>query len=152
MERNGSWMQTAHGRVFWPLDPRAEEVHLDDIAWALSYQIRFAGHALGPYTVAEHCVRVARLARSMGATRGEVKAALLHDASEAYVVDVPRPLKPYLKEYKAIERRVQDAIATRFDMPLGCFEWPIVHKCDGAMLATEARDIMLPPPRDWEPL
>jgi len=147
--RNGDWIQTANGRVFWPIDPRPEEVHLDDIAHALAHQVRFAGHCRGAYSVAQHCVLVAQLAQRMTTMQHIVKAALLHDASEAYVIDVPRPLKPFLAGYKEIESRVQDAIAIRFGLEPGCFDDPLIKHCDNVMLSTERRDIMAEPPRAW---
>jgi hypothetical protein len=133
-------MQTAHGRQFWPLDPRPEEVHIDDIAHALSNMCRFAGHCREFYSVAEHCVRVSALANA--AEPEHALAALLHDATEAYVVDVPRPLKPFLDGYKSIEARVARAIETRFGLAIGALDSPFVKHWDEVLLATEARDIM----------
>lgn len=71
---------------------------------------------------------------------------LMHDASEAYVVDVPRPLKYWLEGYKRIENAVMDAIAERFslgNMP------PEVKDADMAILADEAEQLMAPPPEPW---
>lgn len=141
--RLGNWMQTATGRMFWPLDPRAGEVFIEDIAASLSKQCRFAGHCKAFYSVAEHSVLVSRLVPPEAALHG-----LLHDASEAYVVDVPRPLKPYLSEYKGIEDRVWEAIADRFGLPR---EMPSEIKlADNAMLIAEAQQNMLAPPADWK--
>lgn len=137
--RVGDWMQTAHGRKFWPLDPRPEEIHIDDIAHALSNACRFAGHVQKFYSVAEHSVRVARLA---GTDRKMALAGLLHDAAEAYVVDIPRPLKRHLRGYKEIEARVARMIERRFDMETGILDHPAVKHWDETMLATEARDLM----------
>jgi hypothetical protein len=141
--RKGDWMQTATGREFWPLDPRPEEVCIEDIAHALANQCRFAGHCRQFYSVAQHSVLVSRQFSGR-----EVRLwGLLHDASEAYVVDVPRPLKPFLSGYGEIEDRVMAAICDRFDLPR---EMPKeIRVADTAILADEARDIMLPPPRPW---
>ncbi len=107
--RKGDWMQTYSGGKFWPLDPRASEVNITDIAHALSLQSRFGGHTLGFYSVAEHSVHVARAASA------ENKLwALLHDASEAYVSDVIRPLKRFLAGFQEIEDRVQAVICEAF--------------------------------------
>ena len=110
--RKGDWLQTYSGRQFWPLDPRAEEVFIEDIAHALSMQCRYAGHCLRFYSVAEHSVLLARHVSPENRLW-----ALLHDASEAYLVDVPRPVKPFLPGYKQAENAVMAAICDRFGLP-----------------------------------
>jgi 5'-deoxynucleotidase YfbR-like HD superfamily hydrolase len=109
--RVGNWSQTFTGLQFWPCDPRREDVRVEDIAHALALQCRFAGHCRVPYSVAEHSVRVAEWVwdETSGDRRASL-AALLHDASEAYCVDVPRPLKPYLTGYREIEHGVMHVI------------------------------------------
>lgn len=146
MKRNGDWLQTYKGRQFWPLDPKPEEVFLDDIAHALGNLCRFNGHCTRFYSVAEHCVHVSREVPHELALMG-----LLHDASEAYVADVPRPLKPFLKEYSRIEFGVECAIYERFgikskDILQGRVE---VKRADNAMLAAEYKAAMTDPPREW---
>jgi 5'-deoxynucleotidase YfbR-like HD superfamily hydrolase len=142
-ERKGDWIQTANGRAFWPLDPRVEDVHLDDIAYALSNQCRFSGHCRPAYSVAEHSVRA-----SMIVPPDDALWALMHDASEAFLVDVPRPIKPFLVGYKEIETTVMRVICERFGL-IG--EMPeSVKRTDEILLATEARDLMQRPPRDWK--
>lgn len=149
-ERKGDWMQTYTGRQFWPLDPRASEVHIEDIAHALALQCRFAGHCREFYSVAEHSYRVAQYLIGQGHPVGTCLIGLLHDASEAYLVDVPRPVKPHLKEYKEIEARVEAAIFERFDLRWADDrEHGIVKHADNVLLATEARDLMAPPPAPW---
>ena len=141
-ERRGDWMQTATGRQFWPLDPRPDEVHIEDIAAALSKVCRFGGHCLQFYSVAEHCVHVANAAPAPFALD-----ALLHDASEAYLCDIIRPIKPYLTNYLDIEARLEHVIATRFGL-----QWPLareVKRLDNAILADERAQVMAPPPADW---
>ncbi len=161
-ERRGDWSQTFTGRQFWPCDPRAEDVCIEDIAHALALQCRFAGHCRVPYSVAEHSVRVSlydtgyeRANRDGDAATTQLAlVGLLHDASEAYCVDVPRPLKPHLTGYRAIERGVQRAVWERFgllefiDGEGG--EMPAATKrADEVLLMTEARDLMSAPPVPW---
>lgn len=126
----GDWMQTHTGARFYPADPRADEIDLRDIAHALSLLCRYGGHVDRFYSVAEHCVLM-----SEAVAPEHALAALLHDATEAYVVDVPRPLKRYLPEYRAIEDRVWLAIAQRFGVD------PIlpaaVHEADNRILVNE---------------
>jgi hypothetical protein len=111
-ERIGDWMQTASGRMFWPLDPRPEEVHIEDIAGALSKLCRYNGHCEWHYSVAQHSVYV-----SYQVPREHEFAALMHDATEAYCADVPRPLKKHLAGYADIERNIWLAIAQRYNLP-----------------------------------
>jgi hypothetical protein len=105
----GDWMQLHSMRRFYPMDPRAEDIDPEDIAHALSLLCRYGGHIDRFYSVAEHCVLMSQIVAPEHALH-----ALLHDATEAYVVDVPRPLKRYLSDYKAIEASVWLAIAERF--------------------------------------
>ena len=148
--RKGRFHQTAMGREFWPLDPRADEVHFDDIAWALSMQVRFGGHVKGPYTVAQHSVLVSDVVEKLRGTLDEQRAGLLHDASEAYCVDVPRPIKPHLIGYKEIEIGIQKAIGERFGVDAGLFESKLIKIADNVVLATEKRDCRRGKPRQSE--
>ena len=138
--RRGDWMQTYTQRQFWPLDPRPEEIDVLDIAHALSHLCRFAGHVTRFYSVADHCVRVSRLAAPDD--RALALAGLLHDATEAYVVDVPRPLKRFLPGYAEIEARVARCVEVRFGLEIGILDHPAVKGWDEVLLATEARDLM----------
>lgn len=140
--RKGDWMQTITGKQFWPLDPRPEEVDILDIAGALSKLCRYGGQCLRFYSVAEHCVHVARNAPD------DLKlVALLHDASEAYLSDVIRPIKSYLINYLDIEAGLERVISERFMLP-----WPMpaeVKRLDTAILADERDQAMAPPPVPW---
>jgi hypothetical protein len=99
--RVGDWIQTYSGRQFWPLDPRVEDVHLEDIAHALSNVCRYTGHVREFYSVAEHSVHVSWSCEPEDALWG-----LLHDASEAYLADMARPVKQNMPVYVAAERLV----------------------------------------------
>lgn len=110
-QRTGSWMQTFTGRQFWPLDPRPEEIVIEDIAHALSMQCRYAGHCVKFYSVAEHCVLLAdHVAPPFKLW------ALLHDASEAYLADIIRPIKNDIANYRALEARLMLAVCERFGL------------------------------------
>ena len=142
MSRHGDWMQTYSGRSFWPLDPHPEDVDIEDIAHALSQICRFTGHCENFYSVAEHCVHVSYIVPSEDALWG-----LMHDAAEAYVCDVARPLKRFLTNYKSIEDAVMVAICDRFGMG---HEMPeTVKRADNAMLAAEKEQLMKPAPANW---
>lgn len=143
--RAGGWLQTASGGRFWPLDPRPEEVSIDDIAHALSLLCRFGGHCAEFYSVAQHSVLV-----SLYVPREHALQALLHDAAEAYVVDVPRPLKLELAAYRAIEKGVQAAVYRHFGLPEE--DPPCIKAADDRVLAQEHRDVMCTSPLDWSRL
>jgi hypothetical protein len=140
--RKGDWMQTITGKQFWPLDPRPEEVDILDIAGALSKLCRYGGQCLRFYSVAEHCVHVANYAPD------DLKlTALLHDASEAYLSDVIRPIKSHLANYLDIEAGLERVIAERFGLT---WQWHHhVKQLDTAILADERDQAMAPPPVPW---
>ena len=138
----GDWIQTFTGRQFWPIAPAVDEVEIEDIAHALSMLCRFGGHCLRFYSVAEHSVLLARHVAPEHALW-----ALLHDASEAYLVDIPRPLKPYLAGYREAEDAIIAVICQRFGLPEGM---PVAVKlADTAILSDEAEQNMAPPPVAW---
>ena len=136
--RTGGWLLTAHGHVFYPLDPRPEEIFIEDIAHALSRQCRFGGHTRHYYSVAQHSVLVSGAATSTD--RGIALCGLLHDATEAYLVDVPTPVKAELREYRDIETNLWLAIADRFSLPAVMPDE--VHQADLDVLFTERRDLL----------
>lgn len=132
----GDWMQTFSGARFYPLDPRPEEIDPTDIAHALSLLCRYGGHVDRFYSVAEHCVLM-----SEAVAPEHALAALLHDATEAYVCDVPRPLKRQLPGYREIESNVWWAIAEHFGVKL--YLPAEVKEADNRILLTE-RDALMP--------
>lgn len=148
--RIGDWLQTRSGKKFFPLDPSPEDIDIEDIAHALSNQCRFTGHVKAYYSIAEHSVRVANYILDNYPGRLEdAFAGLMHDASEAYLSDLSRPIKqlPQFKFYRDVEDNLMRRIAERFE-----FEYPlsaIVHEADSSLLGTEARDLMSPVVDDW---
>jgi hypothetical protein len=126
---------TVTGDYFNFLQPRLRALSIVDIARALSRICRFTGHTTEFYSVAQHSVFVSHLV-----PKEHALAALLHDASEAYLGDVSSPLKQLLPDYRAIEAGVEREIAAEFG-----FHYPL-HPCikdaDLCMLATERRDLM----------
>ena len=137
-----SWILTYTGKKFFPLADEPGEVDLRDIAHSLALQCRYNGHCRHFYSVAEHSVRVSHLVPPVDAAWG-----LLHDAAEAYVSDLPRPLKLTVPDFRAAEERLLRQIADTFGLP-----WPMprsVHHADEVLLATEVRDLMAPLADDW---
>lgn len=134
-KREGAYMQTISGRGFWPMDPRLEEVDINDIAHALSNVCRFGGHMAEFYSVAQHSVIVSDLLPRNLALQG-----LLHDAPEAYIGDMIQPLKYCMPQFKDIENRVWAVIATRYGLPENMDDQ--VHVADKRAIVTEARDLL----------
>lgn len=131
------FLQSFTGRKIYVTDPRPEDVCIEDIAHALSLICRFGGHALKHYSVAQHSVLVSSLC-----TKEHFFAALLHDASEAYVGDMVRPLKRQMPEFAALEVKWHAAIGVRFGVSLHP-EPPEMSRVHEAVLATERRDVLV---------
>lgn len=130
-----SWILTASGRHFSYLDPRPEDIHILDIAQGLASEARYNGHTRGFYSVAQHTWLASHIVPRQFALE-----ALLHDATEAYCKDIPRPLKELLPDYREIEERVDGAIRATFGLPASMS--PEVKHADIVLLATERRDLM----------
>lgn len=137
-----TWMQTRYGRKFYPFAPEPEHVFIDDIAAALSKLCRYGGHTTKFYSVAEHSVLVSQVV-----PREHALAALMHDASEAYCVDLPRPIKRNLHLYDVIEDGIWWAVAKRFSLPAVMAE--CVKVADDAVLLTEREHVMVPTGEPW---
>lgn len=133
-----SYIRTFTGILVDPVHLRPEDVRIEDIAHALSNQCRFSGHCFPRYSVAEHSVRV------MKKCQLDPLSALLHDASEAYLVDLPRPLKyhPEFKFYKVVEAHVEGVIAERFGLIPTKEVADEIHVIDKRMLSTEMLKLM----------
>lgn len=143
------FIETFLGERFQPLAPVPSSIFVEDIAHALSNQCRFAGHTRVHYSVAEHSVRVSWLVEEWGADEAVQLWALMHDASEAYLVDLPTPLKQseFGQAYRQAEAELMNVICERFGMAPP--EPEIVKAADLTMLATEARDLMPHKPAHW---
>lgn len=129
---DSGYIRTSSGIKFWPLDPRPEHVKIEDIAHALSHACRWAGHVNRHYSVAAHSLHVSAMVGRKYALQ-----ALCHDASEAFLCDMPKPVKLGFPEYAAHEERLMRCIATA----LG-FDWPLsaeVHQADAAALYQESK-------------
>lgn len=141
--RKGDWFLTSTGVQFYPLDPRPEEVNIIDIAHALSNICRFGGHCDPFYSVAQHSVHVSLLV-----PRPLALVGLMHDAREAYVGDMVRPLKYNIPQFMEAEEVVAGAVATKFDLPL--IMPPEVKRADNIALMTEKRDVVILTGADWD--
>jgi hypothetical protein len=143
-----SWMQTFVGKAFDPFVPNVADIHHLDIAHALSNTCRFTGHTTSFYSVAQHSVQVALLV-----PQPLQLAALLHDASEAYLCDFARPLKhrPEMQFYRDAEDRLQQAIFARYGCLLTKDEELTIKHFDYCALLAEKRDLLGPCVYEWGP-
>jgi hypothetical protein len=147
-----SAIQTYSGRRVSPFAPEPGDIEIEDISHALSHLCRFGGHCRTFYSVAQHCCVVADAVEAAGGDAETALAALLHDASEAYLGDLPHPLKhrsPLGEHYRAIEAPLQRAIHERFSLPRETS--PLVKQLDRAALAAERSLLMRPADDDWWP-
>lgn len=138
----GDWMQTYTGRAFYPLDPQPADIDPVDIAHSLSLLCRYGGHVKLAYSVAEHCVLLSHAVAPENALW-----ALLHDATEAYLGDMIRPLKTAMPEYRQVEDRLAAVIADRFGIDPVCPDE--VKLADTRILLDERAALMAAPPQPW---
>jgi uncharacterized protein len=138
------FIQTVTGRRINPFAPDPAAIDIGDIAHALANQCRFGGHCRRFYSVAQHSCVVADLAAARGADAEAVLWALLHDAAEAYLGDLPHPVKHNSelgRIYCEAEQRLQEAILQRFELPPA--PPPVIAGIDRAVLASERRALMV---------
>ena len=106
---------TTYSKVnFTPLEPKKEDIMIDDIAHALSLMSRANGHFPEFYSVGQHCILCCEEAIKRGYSNKVALACLLHDASEAYIADITRPVKKNLHTYLEIEESLQNAIYEKY--------------------------------------
>jgi 5'-deoxynucleotidase YfbR-like HD superfamily hydrolase len=129
------YVSTFSGNRFYPLEPRIDVVAIEDIAHGLAYQCRFNGQTRAFYSVAQQSLVVASLVPAHLRL-----AALLHDAAEAYLGDMVKPLKVLLPEFAAIEDKVSAIIANTFGIDFS--DYGPIKQADLIALATEKRDLM----------
>ena len=139
-----AYFRTYTGRHVHPLDPKPDEISIFDVARSLSQICRFLGHTDVFYSVAQHSVLVSQHVPPEDALWG-----LLHDASEAYICDLPAPIKhdPQMAIYRTVEDRLMQAVCGRYGlrptMPAS------VRRADRVLLATEFRDVTTMDDPDW---
>lgn len=121
-----------------PFDPHIDQIAIEDIVHSLSLQCRFNGHTNYMYSVARHCIYVADHLERQGASPIAQLCGLMHDAAEAYMCDIPTPIKirPEMAFYREAEDKLLELIATKFSLP-----WPFppeVWEADKAITEAEA--------------
>jgi hypothetical protein len=135
------FIETYTGRAFWPLHPKAEALSIIDIAHALANQCRYSGHVKYFYSVAQHCVLLARWAMDHGADTLTCFQILMHDAPEAYLVDIPRPVKQFMPQYRVWDHAINDVIRQWMgwqDLPIP----KIIDELDSRIIVDERAALM----------
>lgn len=167
MNQSTGWIQTVSGVKFYPLAPREEDLRITDISHALAGKYRFGGHAKQRVTIAEHSVLVVEIlcdlltlgaisaiTSSKDRIRNMLLAGILHDASEAYLVDFPRPLKiqPEFAWFREIEDRIQNLIYAAWKVRVEDDTLRYLKRADEIALGIEALTCMAPltEPQEWE--
>ncbi len=136
---------TRSGKYFDFLNPTADQIDINDIAWGLANTCRFGGQCLQFYSVAQHSVHVASIVPPE-----HYSEALMHDAAEAYAGDIVRPLKQLLPDFKIVEDRIERVIADKYGLR---FPWhDQIKHADLRLLRTEQRDLTAARDHHWKSL
>lgn len=141
----GASLQTYSGRRVSVMDPQMDSIWIGDIGFSLAKQCRFNGHCQRFYSVAEHCVRGSELAEQLYGLE-IAREFLMHDATEAYLGDLIRPVKRMIPQFEDIEQGFWWVISKKFDLPY--VHTKEVHYLDNVMVAWEKRDL-LPFSEEW---
>jgi hypothetical protein len=148
-ERRAEWMTTFTGRQFHPFDPKPEDICIQDIAHALAMQCRYSGHSKYFYSIAEHSILLCQYLTIIRPDEPwHQLQALMHDAAEAYLSDIVRPVKRFMYGYSEIEQNVEAAIQDAFGLYC-CGKTPEIDVADGLILYDEARVLFDVIPDDW---
>ena len=150
-----------------PIRVAVEDICIEDIARSLALQCRWMGHCNDFYSVAEHSVRVAAFVSltyiERGHTPEEAREAalvgLMHDATEAYVSDIPTPIKDFtfikdegnLHTFREVEALIMESVCKKYQIEVTPEIEEVVKLADDVLLATEARDLTSPAkqPKEW---
>lgn len=105
-----NYIETFTNKQYHFMNPSVSEVCIEDISQALSMSCRYSGHVKSFYSVAEHCCIISDKILDLTGDKSQAYDALMHDASEAYLNDIPRPIKPHLDNYLSIEGMAERCI------------------------------------------
>jgi uncharacterized protein len=139
--RAATFIETYTGRAFWPLRPTKEALSIIDIAHALANQCRYSGHVRHFYSVAQHCCLLAHWMSEHGGSAMDCLQILMHDAPEAYLVDIPRPVKQYMPQYRVWDHAINDVVRDWMgwkDLPI----LPIQDELDSRVIVDERAQLM----------
>ncbi len=137
------WIETYTGKQFWFLNPSPEMFDIEDISHALSMVCRYAGHVNRFYSVATHCCLIADYFSHDPQLH---LTALMHDAAEAYIGDMPRPLKHQVPQFRKVEARIEQTLAQVFGLIYPC---PEEIKVADLRVTVDERLALMPYSRRW---
>lgn len=137
-----AWIWSKDGKKLSLIHLKPSDVEIDEIAHSLSNTCRFGGHCREYYSVAEHCVIMANIMEEQGFSKDEQLGALLHDASEYILTDVPRPFKPMMPEYNRYETYIMEVVEKKFGVDC---HTPEIKELDNRMVGSEARALFKNP-------
>lgn len=139
----GDYITTYSNIKFYPFSPAAEDIVLEDIGHSLSLLCRANGHFRNFYSVGQHSLNCAREAAARGYSKRVQLACLLHDASEAYLSDVTRPVKKELPDYLEVEATLQAKVFEVYHLEdLTLEEIELVTEIDDHMLVREMAELL----------
>jgi hypothetical protein len=145
-DRRGGWIQTYSGGRFWPMDPRIEDVRVEDVAHHLSMKARFSGACIRMLSVAQHGVELSAL---VGDDLVDQYAALHHDNTETFLPDVPTPVKPYIPFFRMLESAHEHAVVVgAFGVDPAALKR--IKPFDKRIVADEALSLMRPSHHQWK--
>lgn len=145
------YMCTYSGQMLKPLELRPEDIDPLDIAHALSLLCRGSGHLVHFYSVGQHCINCAKEAKARGWDSRVVLGCLVHDASEAYLSDIIRPVKKHLSNYMELEDRILLTVYQRFGIgDLTEEEYGKIRRIDNEILENEI-PVLMSRPGDTQP-
>lgn len=136
-----SYILTYKKIEFYPLEPRVKDIDIEDIAHALSLLCRANGHFKHFYSVGQHSINCAKEAIARGYSTRVAMGCLIHDASEAYLADITRPVKKHLHKYLEIEDKLQGEIFEKWVPSLTEEETKLIFEIDDAILYYEFIDL-----------
>lgn len=143
-----SFIETYTGRPFWPLEPNVKDVTIIDIAHHLSNQCRYSGATAWHYSTAQHCCLLADYVEQHGGTPLDCYQILNHDDPETYLVDVPRPVKQFMPEYRKWDKTINTVVREW----LGISHLPIPpwqDDLDSRIIVDERAQVMSDSGNDW---
>lgn len=144
------WIEVISGRqIHFAARPRilAREIFAEDIAYSLARLCRYNGHCKRFYSVAEHCLIMEKAAEKMGLSITQRLTILHHDDAEYLIGDLARPIKEKMPEFKALELKIDHAVAIRFGTFYPMPAW--LKSMDARILKDERSEVMNPSNNNW---
>lgn len=148
-QRNGDWIQTYTGRAFHYADFNDTDICIEDIAHALSMECRYGGHCAWHYSVAQHSVHVYDALEDLELPAWIKRQGLMHDAPEAYLKDLPRPLKHAIDcgAYRSLDEEIWRWIAMKYRMSPDVH--PTVKEVDLRLALDEKAHLLTKGEKEW---